>query len=299
MRESCDVNITVLSYRNILTENILSLEQQIRIRGWELIEIEPHELTFRIGLKEDLVMYRGDAIFPAVVIHRTVSKFMSLVKPILEHWKKTGSMIINDPIQSMYSRSKFDTAVKLREANIPLLPSEYFFQHSNLEFRDKDPIVVKPIYGARGRDISFFDNGKNASDFYKDFKTVDQKLLVEPFLKQKDLGADVEDIRAHVVDGVCVALMKRIPSPGSRIANLAEGGTGVPLSLNHPATALAERAAQSLQLDVAGVDILRCGDDMIVSEVDAWAGYAGIERVTGVSVSEKILDMIDLRSSKK
>ena len=89
--------------------------------------------------------------------------------------------------------------------------------------------------------------------------------------------------------------MERSPRPGERVANLAQGGTGESLELTHPAARLAESAAQAMKLDIAGVDLLGIDDQIYISEVDAWAGFAGIEKVTGKSVSDAIFEMIERR----
>ena len=90
--------------------------------------------------------------------------------------------------------------------------------------------------------------------------------------------------------------MTRIPEVGTRIANLAQGGTGSSLPLSHPAARLAEQAVAAFKLDYAGVDMLGLGDDLFLSEVDAWAGFAGIEQVTDTSVAEAILNFVASQS---
>jgi ribosomal protein S6--L-glutamate ligase len=89
--------------------------------------------------------------------------------------------------------------------------------------------------------------------------------------------------------------MQRIPKPGERLANLAQGSSAQVLELTHPAAKLAEAAAQAMKLDIAGVDLLGLNNQIFVSEVDAWAGFAGIESVTGVSISNEIFEMIERR----
>ena len=42
--------------------------------------------------------------------------------------------------------------------------------------------------------------------------------------------------------------------------------------------------------------MLGLGDDLFLSEVDAWAGFAGIEQVTDTSVSEAILNFVASQS---
>ena len=43
------------------------------------------------------------------------------------------------------------------------------------------------------------------------------------------------------------------------------------------------------------MDLLGIDDQIYISEVDAWAGFAGIEKVTGKSVSDAIFEMIERR----
>ena len=44
--------------------------------------------------------------------------------------------------------------------------------------------------------------------------------------------------------------------------------------------------------------MLGLGDDLFLSEVDAWAGFAGIEQVTDTSVSEAILNFVASQSKR-
>jgi glutathione synthase/RimK-type ligase-like ATP-grasp enzyme len=93
------------------------------------------------------------------------------------------------------------------------------------------------------------------------------------------------------VAGTCVALMRRVARPGEIRANLAQGATGSPLPADHPAGKVAAVALRACRLDFGGVDMIEdAGGTVRVLEVDAWAGFAGITRVTGADVAGAILD---------
>src|SRR5262249_43673004 len=99
-----------------------------------------------------------------------------------------------------------------------------------------------------------------------------------------------QDIRAYVVAATCVALMRRVAPPGEIRANLAQGATGSPLSLDHPAGQIAAAALRACGLDFGGVDMVEdSGGAVRVLEVDAWAGFAGITAVTRADVAGAIL----------
>jgi ribosomal protein S6--L-glutamate ligase len=85
--------------------------------------------------------------------------------------------------------------------------------------------------------------------------------------------------------------MRRIAKPGEIRANLTLGAVAVPLALDHPAAGVAVAALAACGLDFGGVDMIEDGDGVLrVLEVDAWAGFAGITRVTRADVAGAILD---------
>ena len=290
------MEIVLLSYPDVLTPNLDSFRAATAKVGISRLEIAPHELSLIVGAEKSTVLYRGKPITPKAVIHRTVAKFSPLIKPILRVWKAGGTYVMNDPDASLASRSKLESSLIFQLAKLPFLQTQFFYGNYGIEPDEPGEVIIKPIFGARGRDIHFFKNSGEVKDYFDQQEVKEEKLIAEPFLSQADLGPYVIDYRASVVGGKCVALMTRIPEVGTRIANLAQGGTGSSLPLSHPAARLAEQAVAAFKLDYAGVDMLGLGDDLFLSEVDAWAGFAGIEQVTDTSVSEAILNFVASQS---
>ena len=95
------------------------------------------------------------------------------------------------------------------------------------------------------------------------------------------------------MNGICVAVARRTASdPRERRANLTLGAVATPLPLGHPAASLAVAATEAVGLDYAGVDLVEDADrGLQILEVDAWAGFAGLEQATGADISGRILDM--------
>ena len=285
------MEIVLLSYSDVLTPNLESFRNSARQLGVTLLEIAPHELSLVVSVEKSTVLFNGQNFTPAVVLHRTVAKFTPLIKPILRVWESAGTVVLNDPEASLVSRSKLESSLIFQLEKLPFLQSQFFYGNYGIEPDEPGEVIIKPVFGSQGRSIHFFNNATEAKVHFDNEETEEAKLIAEPFLSQADLGPYVIDYRASVVGGKCVALMTRIPAVGTRIANIAQGGTGSALSLDHPAARLAEQALAAFGLDYAGVDILGLGDDLYVSEVDAWAGFAGIEKITGTSVSTAILQL--------
>ena len=121
----------------------------------------------------------------------------------------------------------------------------------------------------------------------------------EHYLAQPLIGGGGQDIRAYVVGGSCVALMRRVARPGEARANLALGAAGSPLPLGHAAAGVALAALAACGLDFGGVDLIEDGHGAArVLEVDAWAGFAGITAVTGADVAGAILDHVTARHAQ-
>src|SRR5690606_38497703 len=117
-------------------------------------------------------------------------------------------------------------------------------------------------------------------------------ILREHYLAQPLVNGGGSDLRAFVVGGACVALMRRHARPGEFRANLELGASAEPLPADHPASVTAVAALHACGLDYGGVDLIEDEHGTIrVLEVDAWAGFAGITGATGVDVAGAILGL--------
>ncbi|STV76208.1 ribosomal protein S6 glutaminyl transferase [Klebsiella michiganensis] len=70
-------------------------------------------------------------------------------------------------------------------------------------------------------------------------------------------------------------------------SNLHRGGVASVAYISEQEREMAIKAAQTLGLDVAGVDILRAARGPLVMEVNASPGLEGIETTTGVDIAGK------------
>ena len=110
-----------------------------------------------------------------------------------------------------------------------------------------------------------------------------------PFLLQEYIAASCgEDIRIEVVDGKCVAAMKRRNETDFR-SNLTNGGTAQPYTPTEEEARLAVTACETLGLTFGGVDILKGG---IVCEVNSNAHIIHLMHTTGVDVAPLIFEAI-------
>jgi gamma-F420-2:alpha-L-glutamate ligase len=103
------------------------------------------------------------------------------------------------------------------------------------------------------------------------------------------------DVRVLVVGGRPVAAMERRATNGSFKSNVSLGAEAVPFELKPDLARLAVDAADALNLDVAGVDILFDRDGYRICEANSSPGFQGLERATGVDVPQLVFESMFAR----
>jgi ribosomal protein S6--L-glutamate ligase len=151
------------------------------------------------------------------------------------------------------------------------------------------PLIVKLLEGTQGIGVMLIDSEKAARSVIAAFRQLDADILVQQYIADA-AGADY---RAFVVGGEVIAAMRRQAAPGEFRANLHQGGSAEAAELSAEERAVAVRAAQAVDLNVAGVDFLRSQRGPLVIEVNASPGLEGIEASTGVDVAAAIVGFIE------
>jgi ribosomal protein S6--L-glutamate ligase len=87
--------------------------------------------------------------------------------------------------------------------------------------------------------------------------------------------------------------MKRQAGEGEFRSNLHRGGTASLIRITPEERATAVKAAKTMGLNVAGVDILRSNRGPVVMEVNSSPGIQGIEESTNIDVAGKIIQFLE------
>ncbi len=298
------LSVVVISYPHVTTGNIASLRRAAEARELLLQEWQPHEITIWCGAGPPVPLYRDESIQPDALLHRTISRLTGIVVPALLLWRDRGAVIPNDPARALLARDKLATALELSRVGLPFVPTLGFYTSNTVSLGPcgSGPVVVKPAHGLQGRDVVFFPEVSAAEGVQRQVPWQEpMPFSFEHFVAQPVVGRPGQDIRAYVVDGRCVGLVRRRASIDSeRRANLAVGGRATPLELDHPAADLSVATTMALGLDYAGVDMVEGEEGQpLVLEADAWAGFVGMEEAAGVDIAGASLDMVIARMAKR
>lgn len=157
-----------------------------------------------------------------------------------------------------------------------------------LEFVGGVPVVIKLLEGTQGIGVVLAETRNAAKSVIEAFRQLDANILVQEFI-QEAVGVD---LRCFVVGGTVVAAMKRQGAEGDFRANLHQGGKADMVELTPEERKTAVKAAKSMGLNVAGVDMLRSNHGPVVIEVNSSPGLEGIEKASGIDVAKKIIEFL-------
>jgi ribosomal protein S6--L-glutamate ligase len=151
------------------------------------------------------------------------------------------------------------------------------------------PLIVKRLAGNQGRGVVLAETRKAAESVINTFKSLQADILVQEFIAE----ANGKDLRCFVINGKVVASIERTAAHGEFRANLNRGGRAASVKITKEERSLAIKAAKSLGLNVAGVDIIRSNKGPLLLEVNSSPGLAGIENATGKDIAGLIILSIE------
>lgn len=158
-----------------------------------------------------------------------------------------------------------------------------------IEMVGGSPLIVKLLSGAQGQGVVLAETKKAAESVINAFKSIQANLLVQEFVKE----AQGKDLRCFVIDGKVVASIERRAKPGEFRSNIHQGGTAEIVKITPEERRLATKATKTLDLDVAGVDIIRSAKGPLLLEVNSSPGLEGIETATGKDIAGMMISAIE------
>jgi ribosomal protein S6--L-glutamate ligase len=286
------MKIAILS-RSVSLYSTQRLREAALDRGHEVAVVDYLRCYMEISARKPKVLFRGEEVRPDAVIPRIGATYTFYGAAVVLQFEMAGVFTLNDSQAISRSRDKLRSLQLLSRAGVGLPTTS--FAHSTqdidglLEVVGGAPIVVKLLEGTQGLGVVLAETRKAAESVISAFRQLDANILVQEYIKE----ARGADIRAFVVGGKVVAAMKRQAGPGEFRSNLHRGGVGEAIKLTPGERATAVRAAKTMELNVAGVDMLQSDSGPMVLEVNSSPGLEGIEAASGVDIADAIIEFIE------
>ena len=151
------------------------------------------------------------------------------------------------------------------------------------------PVVIKLLEGTQGIGVVLAETAKAAKATIEAFTGLKQNILVQKYIAESK-GTDV---RAFVAGNQVVGIMRRQGPEGEFRSNLHRGGSAIAIELTREIEATALGATKTLELKVAGVNMLLSNRGPLVMEVNSSPGLEGIEKATGRNIAADIIAFVE------
>lgn len=263
-------------------------------RGHEIVPIDYLRCYMNITSRKPELRHLGekvegfDAVIPRIAASHT---FYGLA--VLRQLEMMGVYPLNESVAIGRSRDKLRSLQILARDGVGL-PVTAFAHHTLrtddvLEIVGGAPVVIKLLEGTQGIGVVLGETPKSAKSVIDAFHGANIHFLVQEFIKE----SEGRDIRAFVVGRRIVAAMARQGAEGEFRSNLHRGGSGSEVDLTAAEKTTALKAARSMGLNVAGVDMLRSNHGPVVLEVNSSPGLEGIETTSGKDVAKTIIEFLE------
>jgi len=287
------MKIAILS-RNSSLYSTRRLVEACKAHGHEVRVLDVLRCYMNLVAARPEIHYRGEVLqgFDAV-IPRIGASVTFYGTAVLRQFEMMGVYPLNESVAISRSRDKLRALQLLARAGLGLPVTG--FAHSPDDVADLlkmvggAPAVIKLLEGTQGLGVVLAETANAAKSVIEAFMGLKANILVQEFVKE----AGGADIRCFVVGDRVVAAMKRQAKAGEFRSNLHRGGSANLVKITPKERATAVKAAKTMGLNVAGVDILRSERGPLVLEVNSSPGLQGIEEATGKDVAGMIVGFIE------
>ncbi len=287
------MNIAILS-RNPNLYSTRRLKEAAEARGHSIKIIDVLKCYMNINMQSPSIHSKGEDLpgFDAV-IPRIGASVTFYGTAVLRQFEMMGTYPLNESVAISRSRDKLRSMQLLSRKGIGLPVTGFASKPSDIpdliDMVGGPPLVIKILEGTQGIGVVLAETRKAAQSVIEAFMGVRSNIMVQEYIKE----AGGADIRCFVIGNKVVAAMKRQAPAGEFRSNLHRGGTASLVKLQPSERATAVRAARTMGLNVAGVDILRSNHGPVVMEVNSSPGLRGIEEYAQKDVATLIIKYLE------
>lgn len=272
--------------KDILVDKIEQLGHEPKVYRAEECQI------FFDGEKVQMFQMHEPLPIPDVLIPRVdLASRLDLELPLLKQFELMNIPIINGYTSIIAAKNKLRTIQLLTEQGIPVPHSIVVRKFEYLDEAVKAmggyPVILKAPFGSYGCGVLIVESARS---LYSSLDFIYENTSLNVFMIQEYIAeANGEDYRAFVIGDRVAASMRRRAKTGDFRSNLQLGGDSETVELSPEEKKMAVKAAKTLGLQIAGVDILRSKRGPLVMEVNSNAGFKGLSQTTQVDIAAEIV----------
>ena len=289
---------------NIETDTTLQLALEAQKRSYQIYWYETKDLS--------LIKGKVYAKAKKVIFFENRKKYFKILKYVNLDLSKANYILIrqNPPFNMDYITSTLyleNIPKKVKILNNPISVrniSEKFYSINFLKFmpptiftkdlklikkffKENNKIVIKPIHGYAGKDILFIDKKFNEKSIKRYIKKIGH-VMVQKFLPLVKYG----DKRVFILNGKVKGAIRRVPSKGSILSNISQGGSALKTKLNKKELYISNIIAKKLKKNnifFAGIDLI---SNYLIGDINVTSptGLPQYKNLTGINLAKNFWD---------
>lgn len=270
------------------------LVEAAEARGHSVDVLDPLNCYMNINARESSIHMKGEEL-PAydAVIPRIGASVTFYGTAVLRQFEMMGVYPLNESVAISRSRDKLRSLQLLSRKGIGLPTTGFASKPQDIpdliDMVGGAPLVIKLLEGTQGIGVVLAETRQAAESVIEAFMGLKSNIMVQEYIRE----AGGADLRCFVIGDKVIAAMKRQAKPGEFRSNLHRGGSASLVKLTPAERATAVKAAKTMGLNVAGVDLLRSNHGPLVMEVNSSPGLEGIEAATEKDVAAQIISFIE------
>ena len=291
---------------NIETDTTLQLALEAQKRSYQIYWYETKDLS--------LIKGKVYAKAKKVIFFENRKKYFKILKFVNLDLSKANYILIrqNPPFNMDYITSTLyleNIPKKVKILNNPISVrniSEKFYSSNFLKFmpptiftkdlklikkfyKENKKIVIKPIHGYAGKDILFIDRNFNENTIKRYIKKIGH-VMVQKFLPLVKHG----DKRVFILNGKVKGAIRRVPSKGSILSNISQGGSALKTKLNKKELHISKVIAKKLKKNnifFAGIDLI---SNYLIGDINVTSptGLPQYKDLTGINLAKNYWDEV-------
>ncbi len=293
------MKIVILSAgrKNYSTQRLVEAAKQ---RGHAPVVVDYTKAYMAIESRNPSVHWEGRSVDDVqAVIPRIAARYTLYGAAIVRQFEMMRAYTATSSLALVRSRDKLRSMQLLARAGVGIPKTVFASQTAEaaetLELVGGAPVIVKLLESTQGKGVVLAETKKAAKSVIEAFNSINASVILQEFIEE----ADGADIRVIVVGDKIVGAMMRKGQEGEFRSNLHRGGESVPVELSKKEQNMALKAASTLGLSIAGVDLIRSKRGPLVLEVNSSPGLEGIEKQTKEDIAGKMIDFVVERAQGK
>ena len=291
---------------NIETDTTLQLALEAQKRSYQIYWYETKDLS--------LIKGKVYAKAKKVIFFENRKKYFNILKHVNLDLSKANYILIrqNPPFNMDYITSTLyleNIPKKVKILNNPISVrniSEKFYSINFLKFmpptiitkdlklikkfyKENNKIVIKPIHGYAGKDILFIDRNFNEKTIKIYIKKIGH-VMVQKFLPLVKNG----DKRVFILNGKVKGAIRRVPSKGSILSNISQGGSALKTKLNKKELHISKVIAKKLKKNNIFFDGIDLISNYLIGDINVTSptGLPQYKNLTGINLAKNYWDEV-------